>query len=403
MKRITALFLIIFTVVTALNASALVPTETDPSGAEGIWFEANVHDGYYSYFDYEYLESIGVTDSRYGTGCFPYLIESWEEYDKIFPCSCEPDCECGCRKVLIPEYFECDCEPVRDESFYDTHVTVIIYASAPTLSHVYTVDSVEIGSIGEPIINYTCVRPSGGAPDAVQLDVIAVTLKRADFTSIIDADFVPTIIYSGGIEFEPFVFDAYFGDAFYDKYGWSDVVYGRRMTPQLVTSAEQLEAVIGEMAESKELNKFAQGLTDNYFDEHALIIQFTAAPSGPTDYVVTHVTVNGGELCLGYCYNKNGTQDAIEEHVIVVEVAKSDVEDVVYLYPGFEASIDKVADVDGNGYVEPYDYIYAKRHYFGTLTLTDKMLSRADVNYDGMVNQYDYILIRRVYFGTYSL
>ena len=58
-------------------------------------------------------------------------------------------------------------------------------------------------------------------------------------------------------------------------------------------------------------------------------------------------------------------------------------------------------DANGDGVLDQFDYIIAKRIYFGTLAVTDEQRARADVNRDGVNDQFDYILIKRAYFGTY--
>ncbi|MBQ8895504.1 MAG: dockerin type I repeat-containing protein, partial [Clostridia bacterium] len=57
-------------------------------------------------------------------------------------------------------------------------------------------------------------------------------------------------------------------------------------------------------------------------------------------------------------------------------------------------------DVDGDGEITQFDYILAKRIYFGTYEPTEDELKRADVDGDGTVSVFDYIAIRRKYFGT---
>ncbi len=59
-------------------------------------------------------------------------------------------------------------------------------------------------------------------------------------------------------------------------------------------------------------------------------------------------------------------------------------------------------DANGDGKLDQYDYIYVKRIYFGTITVSDADRVRADVNNDSIINTYDYILVKRAYFGTYS-
>ncbi|MBR6563337.1 MAG: dockerin type I repeat-containing protein [Clostridia bacterium] len=63
----------------------------------------------------------------------------------------------------------------------------------------------------------------------------------------------------------------------------------------------------------------------------------------------------------------------------------------------------RLGDVNYDGYVNQYDYILVKRHYFGTRTLSDIEMLPADANVDDKVDQFDYILICRHYFGTYTI
>ncbi|MBQ8896705.1 MAG: hypothetical protein IJY88_07945 [Clostridia bacterium] len=62
-----------------------------------------------------------------------------------------------------------------------------------------------------------------------------------------------------------------------------------------------------------------------------------------------------------------------------------------------------IGDINGDGNVNQYDYILARRAYFETIVLDEKQKTRADVNCDGKNDQYDYVLIKRAYFGTYTL
>lgn len=57
-------------------------------------------------------------------------------------------------------------------------------------------------------------------------------------------------------------------------------------------------------------------------------------------------------------------------------------------------------DVDGDGKITQYDYMLARRIYFGTYKPTEDELKRADVDGDGRVSVYDYLAIKRIYFAT---
>ena len=59
-----------------------------------------------------------------------------------------------------------------------------------------------------------------------------------------------------------------------------------------------------------------------------------------------------------------------------------------------------LGDVDGNGYINEYDYIFCTRIYMGTLTPTQQQLNAADVDQDGNVSIYDCGYIERYYYET---
>lgn len=60
----------------------------------------------------------------------------------------------------------------------------------------------------------------------------------------------------------------------------------------------------------------------------------------------------------------------------------------------------EVGDVNGDGKVDQFDYILAKRVVLGTYKPTEEELKRCDVNGDGKVDVYDYIAIKRIVMGT---
>lgn len=69
------------------------------------------------------------------------------------------------------------------------------------------------------------------------------------------------------------------------------------------------------------------------------------------------------------------------------------------------ASSDNVTDGDINndGNIDKYDYIYCKRAVLKTITLNERQSKAADVNGDGNINSYDYILIKRHVLKTFVI
>ncbi len=62
-----------------------------------------------------------------------------------------------------------------------------------------------------------------------------------------------------------------------------------------------------------------------------------------------------------------------------------------------------IGDINGDGEIDKYDYIYCKRAVLKTITLNDDQNEAADVNGDGKINSYDYILIKRHVLKTYVI
>ena len=62
-----------------------------------------------------------------------------------------------------------------------------------------------------------------------------------------------------------------------------------------------------------------------------------------------------------------------------------------------------IGDINNDGEIDKYDYIYCKRAVLKTITLSDVQTESADVNGDGNINSYDYILIKRHVLKTFVI
>jgi hypothetical protein len=62
-----------------------------------------------------------------------------------------------------------------------------------------------------------------------------------------------------------------------------------------------------------------------------------------------------------------------------------------------------LGDVDGDGNIGTYDYLYVKRYFTGTLKLEGIYLKAALLSGHDKVTVADYVLIKRLCFGTYKL
>lgn len=67
------------------------------------------------------------------------------------------------------------------------------------------------------------------------------------------------------------------------------------------------------------------------------------------------------------------------------------------------ATVLVMGDIDGNGEIGTYDYLFVKRYFMGTLQLDGIYLKAALISGADKVSVVDYVLIKRVYFGTYTL
>ena len=79
---------------------------------------------------------------------------------------------------------------------------------------------------------------------------------------------------------------------------------------------------------------------------------------------------------------------------------------IIYVSDGIgekKADVLVMGDVDGDGTVTAYDYLFVSRHFFGTYVLDELSLEAALVSGRGELNVIDYVLIKRHFFGTYVI
>ena len=60
-------------------------------------------------------------------------------------------------------------------------------------------------------------------------------------------------------------------------------------------------------------------------------------------------------------------------------------------------------DLNGNGDIDKFDYLFIKRYCVGNVTLSAEQLLRGDVNKSGTIDKFDYILVKRHVMGTYNI
>ncbi len=104
----------------------------------------------------------------------------------------------------------------------------------------------------------------------------------------------------------------------------------------------------------------------------------------------------GGEVAIIDKDGKLLASDALVGTESRVTVTQNGVTEVV-------AAVLVMGDVDGDGTVTSYDYIYVKRHFFETYTLEGLFYNAALVSEKDELNVLDYVFVKRHYFGTYSI
>lgn len=67
------------------------------------------------------------------------------------------------------------------------------------------------------------------------------------------------------------------------------------------------------------------------------------------------------------------------------------------------ATVLVMGDVDGDGKIATYDYVYVKRHFMGTYELNGLYHEAALVSGKDVLSVADYVLLKRAYFGTYKI
>jgi len=70
---------------------------------------------------------------------------------------------------------------------------------------------------------------------------------------------------------------------------------------------------------------------------------------------------------------------------------------------GNELTAVVMGDLDGNGKLDPNDYLLLRRAFLGTADLEGVYLEAAGVAVGEEITPLDYMLLKRAYFGTYNL
>lgn len=70
---------------------------------------------------------------------------------------------------------------------------------------------------------------------------------------------------------------------------------------------------------------------------------------------------------------------------------------------GNELTAVVMGDLDGNGKLDPNDYLLLKKAFLGTADLEGVYLEAAGVAADEEISPLDYMLLKRAYFGTYNI
>lgn len=372
MKRVAMLILtvLLFTSFTPNAAIALSPPDRLDYAC---YVHSNFADGFMP--DTEYLKSVGCNPSRYGTACVPLIIESLDEYNLVFPD--------GTTVVGM------------DDEYFDSHYVVIIYATAPYFGNEYEITDLYCFGADVLYIDLLCsmsTDPIDGGCDEHSVIEIHVSNDyphesvRLD-TRVITGELISrqaTVIDVSPLEIEVATED----------------LYGKNAVPTKITDNESLNNLI-ELHQSESLAEYAESLGDGFFDSKFLLCFLAVSPTQTVEYTVGAASVDErNNLYINATFDRTNAKDLAMQYTLILIALDRPEQDYADITLNM-TELNALGDVDGNGYVEAYDYILAKRAYFGTYKLKTHENHRADVNTDGDVNQYDYILVRRIYFGTY--
>ena len=373
MKRLAIIFLavLLFTSLTPNKAIALAPPDRLD---HDCYVHSNFDDGFMP--DTEYLKSVGSSPSRYGSACVPLIVESRDEYDLVFPHG--------------PTVID------MNDDYFDSHYVVIIYATAPYFGNDYEIADLYCFGAGTLYIDLICSMPSepidGGCDEhsVIEIHVTndypheSVRLSTRVFTGELISR-QATVIDVGALEIVvP-----------------KDELYGKNATPTKINDKATLDALAASH-QSEKLNEYAESLGDDFFDSKFLLRFLAVSPNQAVAYEVGAVSVDDrNNLYINATYDRSQALDTAMQYTLILIALDRPSQDYAEIKLNMTERNAK-GDIDGNGYIDVYDYVYARRIYFGTYKPNAHEKYLADVNRDGAIDQYDYILIKRIYFGTYT-
>lgn len=376
MKRLAIILLavLLFTSLTPNNAIALTPPLR-------LDFSYYVHSNFANGFlmNTDYLESKGCLPSKYGSGCIPLVVETRAEYDLALPWG-----------PTVPN---------MDSSYFDNYFVVFIHAEAPEFFHRYKVNDVYCFGADTVYIDYICIQPTDESFEGVQRDVIEIHISREHYSEFVPENVVlnPQVTLGDTIARKYDIFDI--NSALVDidpKY-----YYGVHAEAIAVESTAQLTELCTRYS-SESLEEYAEGLPEDFFEDNFLLYFLAVSPAQTVEYEIGAISADDvNNLWINATYDKTNALDTAMQYTLVVISLARPQEAYNYYFVSMSERNAK-GDIDGNGYVDVYDYVYARRIYFGTYKPNAHEKYLADVNRDGVIDQYDYILIKRIYFGTYT-
>lgn len=370
MKRLISLILII------VLSIALVPTQSlalaPPIDYE---FRYVVH----STFSDGFMVNADLDDATiYGKGSEPLVLTSFEEYNAIFEYNTYPDME---------------------DDYFDDHSVIVILAYCPTMGgNVCMVERV-YGYGCDPIIQYTYIE-SMLTNDAIEYNVIEIHVNDS-YLGDVSLDLEVLKGERMARSYKIFELGNLFIDIDPRNY------YGKNSNPTPIYDKESFIEAISQYNDD-ELNAYASTLTDEFFADKMIVPILAVAPTQPTIYTVGAVAKDVlGDIHIDLSYDaKNALDLAMQCNLIIIEAERIDnltpQSFHLHINGTHPNDVEFIGDVNGDQCVDQYDYIIAKRAYFGTYKMNSAEKSRADVDQNEIIDQYDYILIKRIYFGTYT-
>ncbi len=334
-----------------------------------------------------------VDDSR---ACFSGDVLVFNSADELFKALGQADIQ-PYNSPTIGDYIS-----ALPEGFFNENSLVAVCMYTPNPDHNFTAATLTregdylvitcdywktLGILEDVLGAYTAI---------IQIDSEALSgikqfvVKRNEITEYLKIENDSTAFYA---------FDAFISEQNLEQYQ----KYSPYFVPVTLKSRSELEA-ISAICNSSELNGYIEGLTEEFFNEKALIVFYNEYDYTDLEFTLDKIIDNvegTGEywtihINADHKNRKNGKDSKL--FVIEVDASYADCE-----FWCTTKSKNIKGDVLLKGNVSSDSYIMLKRFYFGTFYLDEEQQRLGDIDNNGVIDSTDCILLKRAYFGTYEI